>query len=134
MFTLVCDIVFYTIWVVMVVVRDVPPSRRRYEERNPTLSLRMNADERAKLIELGARTGQSLSAILRQGLAVVETDTQAARQAGYDQGYASGFGRFEISCTRCGKPTTMNSKNDKVRIVLDEAFSRWGHGQCVRSG
>lgn len=131
-FAMVCDNVFPMVYFEASVARHVPPSRRRYEERNPTLSLRLSTDEREKLLKMSASTGESLSSILRQGLLLVEASTEKAREEGYKEGHTKGLGMFRIVCSVCGKTVLMDSRVEKIRAVLDDAFREWGHGKCVR--
>ena len=64
--------------------RRVPPSRARYEQRNPTVSIRVSREMYDRLKALKERSGKSFGDILREALGVQEPATKAAytRDAG----------------------------------------------------
>ena len=110
--------------------RHVPPSRVRYEKKNPVVTFRVPAETRLKIEELRAKTGKSLSRLLQEGLGLVETRTEEA----YKRGLRDGQGRFEAPCKYCGKPMQLDIKTGEgVREAVLEAFSDWIHDECERS-
>ena len=94
------------------------------------MSLRVSIDEKRRLLQLTAAKGQNLSAVLREGLQLVETRVDEARKAGFSEGYAKGLGKFQIGCNVCGKLVTMDSEQANIRARLNDAFSTWGHKSC----
>ncbi len=114
----------------MMSARRIPPSRERYEKKNPTVSFRVSLTQRQRLKAICAKSGQPLSIVLKEALGLVETKVDEA----YRKGYRLGLGRFELPCAGCGKTTTIDTKNhESARETLKKAFSTWKHVECVRS-
>lgn len=73
--------------------RQPPPSRIKYEERNPTVSCRISRDTYDQLTSARALHQQSFADILRLGLERLELYNKAleeARKLGWDEGYDKG--------------------------------------------
>ena len=87
--------------------RHVPPSRIRYEKANPTVSIRISKDMRAKLDELKNEHGLSLGEVLRialktlNGLLEHEPELEVALRQW--EGYAIAEEEYKITfvCSRC---------------------------------
>jgi hypothetical protein len=107
--------------------RHVPPSRLRYEERNPAITFRVPIEQQKKLADIRRRTGHTISQILREGLGLVEVKAGDA----YNRGFKDGLGRFEAPCSICGKPLEFDIKKESdAKAVLLKAFADWCHGEC----
>ena len=74
------------------------PSRRRYEERNPTISIRVSAELYEALKELKAKGDLSVSEVLKVGLGILSPLTGASFDRGVMQGLAEAC---FVSCQEC---------------------------------
>ena len=74
------------------------PSRRRYEERNPTISVRVSAELYEALKELKAKGDLSVSEALKVGLGLLSPLTGASFDRGVMQGLAEAC---FVSCQEC---------------------------------
>ena len=74
------------------------PSRRRYEERNPTISVRVSAELYEALKELKAKGDLSVSEVLKVGLGILSPLTGASFDRGVMQGLAEAC---FVSCQEC---------------------------------
>ena len=93
--------------------RQLPPSRIRYEEGNPTVSCRVSKDIYDRLVAAKEVEGKSFADILKIGLGKQEVQAkkvkvarQQARDEGYKKGYADAALRYKViyHCTKCGLP------------------------------
>ena len=71
--------------------RKVPPSRLRYEEANPIVSVRVSKELYAELKALRESSGLSLGDILRIGLKKTQPDLEAVREESFVEGYGIGY-------------------------------------------
>ena len=86
--------------------KSVPPSRARYEEANPAVTVRISQELREKLGELKEKQGLSLGDVLRIGLEMATPDLDAAHGLGMKEGYEVARREYEVKyrCGRCGRP------------------------------
>ena len=68
--------------------RHLPQSRVRYQQRKPTISIRVPREIYDRLKGLREQGEKSLDDILREALGVQERSTRAAYNRGYKKGYA----------------------------------------------
>jgi hypothetical protein len=142
---------------VMTTRRHVPPSRLRYEASHPTVAVHCDVETKARLVALRDATGLPLGALVKQALSVLESDLEAARQAGFAAGFADGrrvgevagraagveegrkagfaeaVRRYRITypCSRCGKLIALavgSEAADDAREAITDAG--WHHGEC----
>ncbi len=107
--------------------RHVPPSRIRYEQSHPVVSLRVTVEQKRKLDSIRKKAGQSRATILKEGLGLIEATVGEA----YTRGYRDGWGRFETPCKKCGKPMKFDIKAEPdAKASLIEAFGTWSHTNC----
>ena len=78
--------------------RHVSPSRARYEQSHPTVSLRVDSDTRTELLELKEKGGLSVADVLRVGL---EKSAPSVRKAYYRGFMAALVEMYEITCDEC---------------------------------
>ena len=78
--------------------RRPSPSRRRYEERNPTISVRVSAELYEALKELKATGDLSVSEVFKVGLGILSPLTGASFDPGVMQGLAEAC---FVSCQEC---------------------------------
>jgi len=74
------------------------PSQSRYEERNPTISIRVNSELYAALKELKVKGNLSVSEVLKVGLGILSPLTGASFDRGVMQGIAEAC---FVSCQEC---------------------------------
>jgi len=120
-----------------------PPSRVRYEEKNPTISFRVSVEIYEKLCKIREKTGKSYADIIKEGMGVQEpmvkdTYTRGYR-AGYDKGKRAGKREGEVfslgSCASCGGVIQWDLSSNEQRNTLASAISqaRFVHKNCNSS-
>ena len=109
--------------------KHVPPSRKRYEARNPTVSVRVSAAIKARMEALRATTGKSMAAILLESLVAQEASAQEA----YQRGFKAASDRFRVvfPCVGCRKGIVVDGEDRKALVVKAMADARIGHKGCV---
>lgn len=73
------------------VVMAKPPSRRRYEKENPTVSVRLPREAKEWLEAEAEKRGTSKSRIIKEALNVYQKETEAIRQEAFDEGFTAGY-------------------------------------------
>lgn len=117
-----------------------PPSRRRYEKENPTVSFRISKEKKEELDSLVeglemtkkewfediiADEAGRFSAVFQQGKTKGE---KKGREEGYEQGYEEGrkeaYEEFvaTVPCKRCGEPVAVDT--DRRKRVLYETIEK----------
>lgn len=83
--------------------KHVPPSRRRYEESHPTVTVRVDQELYRQLKSLRESTGQSVADVLKVGLGRVQADLRPAQEQAYSDGYEDAQNEYEVTywCSRC---------------------------------
>lgn len=112
--------------------RHVPPSRIRYEQQHPTVSVRVSQPVYDRLKALRERSGKSLGDILREALGVQEPTTNVTFNRGYRKGHADAekLYRVDYRCSVCDGPMTINEDTEKQRAAQYMREHGWGHGSC----
>ena len=83
--------------------RSVPPSRIKYEQANPAVTVRLPRELRDQLAELKDKHGLTLGDVLRIGLERAKPDLDGA----YRRGYFDALGKcvtIALDCRRCWDP------------------------------
>ena len=101
--------------------KPVPPSRVRYEEANPTVSVRISREFYEELEDLKEMSDLSMADILKAGLDRLKPDVDQFYGRGLRDGYGIAKEEFEVfaTCSGCGEahlPVTGERK---------AAASRW---------
>ena len=106
-----------------------PPSRIRYEQSHPTVSVRVRRELYDQLKDLREHSGKSVGDILREALKEQAPSTKRAHQLGY----AAAKREFAVSykCSVCGGNLMVNSLEEKQAIARYMREHGWGHGACV---
>lgn len=109
--------------------QHVPPSRKRYEAKNPTVSVRVSAAIKARMEALRATTGKSMAAILLESLGVQEATAHEA----YQRGFKAASDRFRVvfPCVGCRKGIVVDDADRKALAVKAMTAARIGHKECV---
>ncbi len=116
-----------------------PPSRKRYEANNPTVSARLPKDKRVKLRLVLQRLNLSLSNLLIKTADDVEIKLkplEEARQDSYREGYEIAKSKFEVTypCPKCGSPVTITSQVSKSLVSKYLKQCGPGHEKCPKKG
>jgi len=115
----------------MVKGRHEPPSRRRYEESHPVVSIRVDKQTAETLRKLASITGKSLATLIRECLMIQERKELTTYQLGYEKGAKDH--QILFPCARCGKPTVLVPGSEAAKVVIQCLQERgWGHRTCPR--
>ena len=109
--------------------KHVPPSRKRYETRNPTVSVRVSAATKARMETLKASTGKSMADILLETLGVQEASAHEA----YQRGFKAATDRYRIvfRCPGCQKGITVEGAESRAKAAKTMAEAGYGHQECL---
>ena len=113
--------------------RHVPPSRIRYEQSHPTISIRVQRELHDRLAELKQMSGKSVADVVREAL---EVQAPSVRKA-YERGRANGFKaaerqyRVDYRCSVCGGTLTIMEKNEKEAAAQCMREHGWAHNSCI---
>ena len=105
-----------------------PEWRRRYDEANPRVTVRLTASLRKILDDLRKEEGLSFADLIKTGLKAAG-DEKAAYQKGWDD--AKGRYAITVPCSRCKKPMELSMDTDMCKAAayyLQE--KNWHHGEC----
>jgi len=106
-----------------------PPSKIRYDESHPTVSVRVTRELYDQLKELREESGKSLGDILREALKLQAPSVKKA----YQRGYEAAKNEFAIfyKCSVCGGNLTVTSEQAKAAVAQYMREHGWGHSKCV---
>jgi len=123
--------------------RHVPPSRIRYEKKNPKVTVRLTESLKVILDEIRDETpGLSYADLVKKGLTTSANEAEAyqkgyceAETEAYQKGYYEASEKFQIwfPCFICRK-SILIKPNSKTHKAILEYLKRadWGHVECVR--
>ena len=121
--------------------KDKPPSRKKYEVDNPTVSARVSRKTRARLYKNLAVLGMSLADALKVLAGELEVKAkpiakvwQTAFAAGREYGFNEAKRRYAISykCAGCGEEILVSDNNTKEAIVRFLRDHHAGHVECLK--
>ena len=116
--------------------KSVPPSRTRYEEANPTVSIRMPRELRDELVALKQATGVSMAEILRIGMEKSGPDLDAAFERGLKDGYEIAEDNFNVTayCSHCRQHLSVctgdNTAKEKGEVAKILYQAGWRCPSC----
>ena len=115
--------------------RSIPPSRVKYEQGHPTVTIRVSRELHNDLKYLKDYAGTSLGDILRVGLEMAKPATDAAYQQGYDMGYSTAKITYEVTyrCSHCHRrhmSITGNKAMEAAATLMQQAG--WHSTACPR--
>lgn len=115
-----------------------PPSRIKYEEKNPTVSCRVSKEIYNRLKGILKKDKKSMADILKIGLGLLEVKVEkenAVYQQGYKAGYLKAEEEFKVvyRCSVCRKPIEVDSEKEKAAISSFMEKERWGHHECINN-
>jgi hypothetical protein len=117
--------------------KKVPPSRIKYDEKNPIVSARMPREERNKLFAVLKKLSLSLAQLLVAFADEYEIKLKPIEQAkkeGYEEGYAGAKEKFGVpfACAKCGKTLYITSPKSKVLAGRFMTENGWCHAGCLK--
>ena len=120
--------------------KKITPSQKRYNQKVPATTFRMDPETRQKLLELYEASKAKTKIIFFKGLVgnykLQLISIAEARKAGYESGYRDARFRYAVSfpCPDCGQTIFINTPElkTKVRKLIDEAG--WIHSECPEPG
>ena len=116
--------------------RSVPPSRVRYEEANPAVTIRISREFRAELAKLKDEHGLSLGDVLRIGLEKAKPQLDAARRQGERKGYQQAKREYAVTywCARCRqRHLTITSHEEKEAAAKLMYEAGWQTPVCPQA-
>ena len=108
-----------------------PPSRKKYEEENPTVSARVPKETRHNLLLNLKKIGMSLAEALKVLAGELELKVKPideARKEGYEE--AKNLYMVPYPCSVCGEPMAITSKKAKEAVMEFMIEHGWGHAKC----
>ncbi|MBI2847143.1 MAG: ribbon-helix-helix protein, CopG family [Chloroflexi bacterium] len=114
--------------------RHYPPSRLRYEQANPTISVRVSRQLHERLKSLKEKSGKSVGDVVREALGVQEKSLKGIYRRGYNKGWTDAEQRYRVDypCSRCGGTLTIDSDEEKQAAAMYMREQEWCHGRCIR--
>ena len=108
-----------------------PPSREKYERQHPTVSARLPAETRDKLLAALAAHNMSLAdalKVLAGELEVRAIPLDQARHLGFEE--AKKAYMVVYPCSICGDQIAAASPKEKEAAGRYMVQNGWGHGRC----
>ena len=111
--------------------KPVPPSRTRYEARNPTVSVRISQEFKEQLDELKLTSGLSFVDILKVGLDKLEPEVNQFYERGLSDGYDAAKLEFElmVTCSGCGR-AHVPVAGEVMRAAVAQKMFGWTAKSC----
>ena len=113
--------------------RHYPPSRRRYEQAHPTISVRVSRELYSQLKRLKERSGKSVGDVLREAVKAQAPSSGDAYNRGYRRGSkeAEELYRVDYRCSGCGGTLPVTTVEEKQAAASCMRESGWAHGSCL---
>lgn len=113
--------------------KQVPPSRKRYEETHPVVSVRLSPELRHELDLLKFESGMNTADVIRIAVDKAKPDLKAAYERGVEDGYETASQIYEVSypCSECGEWDLSITSDEEKELVAE--FMRqqgWHHTEC----
>ena len=114
--------------------KALTPSRVRYEQSHPVISVRVDRELCDRLKDLEPVSGKSVADVLREALGQQEASANDAYMIGYDDGieWADAEYRVDYRCSVCGGTMTTDTAEEKAAAAKYMREDRWHHGECRR--
>jgi len=116
------------------------PSRIKYDQNHPTISVRLPKDKREKLLAMLKTMDVTLPQLILNFIGEYEIKIKpieiikgASFKAGLGKGYQQGIKNCAIKypCSKCGKEIVVSSKEEKKAIRDFMTESGWHHRNCA---
>jgi predicted transcriptional regulator len=111
-----------------------PPSKIKYDQSHPIVSIRVDQELYDQLKELREKSGKSLGDILREALSIQAPSVHNSYSRGFKAGYkdAEKVYRVDYKCSVCGGNMTVRSVEEKEDIARYMRDKGWKHVECPR--
>lgn len=115
------------------------PSRIKYEQNHPTISVRLPKDKREKLLAMLKTMDVTLPQLILNFIGEHEIKIQPIEiikgtsfRAGLGKGYQQAVKNCAIKypCSKCGKEIVVSTEEEKKAIRGFMTESGWRHGDC----
>lgn len=124
------------------------PSQKRYDEKRPLMSFRIDKELKDKIEHIAAESGRSKSELITNAVfgfeqhfhnlkkTVYEQGFEEGKTKGRDIGYLEGYahGKQEwvicVNCWRCKKPVEIVPNSRQHDRIREELKGRVGHPEC----
>jgi len=119
------------------------PSRIRYEQKHPTVSLRVTKELKDGLQAVKEAEGKSITDVLKVGLGLLEVKVakgKEARRQGYEEGFEKGYEEAKnlymvtYPCKICRKTIEVMRVKEKEAIKRYMRQHGWAHAACINRG
>lgn len=107
----------------------VTPSREKYEESHPVVSVRVSPEMREDLEEVNTASGMSIADVLRVGL----DKAKPAVEEAFHVGYYDAMREYEVEywCDRCGeRHVSLTSAEEKEAAAAYMYDHGWHDTRC----
>jgi predicted DNA-binding protein len=111
--------------------KHYPPSRARYDQSHPTISIRVKRELYNELKELQERTGKTLGDILREAAGKQKLSAKGSYQLGYNAAKE----KYSVlyKCNICHDLMIVTSDDEKKAIASYTLEHGWRHGECHKT-
>ena len=113
--------------------KNPPPSKRKYDEKNPSVTFRMSKDEKLKLERMSQITGKSISELIHEFFfdpihgAITIFDIFIEYGKNLEQEYNKIFYFCSICNEKMFLEPNTRAHHAMIQYMLDHG---WGHGEC----
>jgi len=110
-----------------------PPSRIKYNQTHPTITVRVNAELASQLKEIKKTSGKSIGDILREAVGTQKRSTGQSYNIGYANGYAEAKATYLVTfrCHKCNAILEVNSDECKKAAGTFLTEHGWSHQTCL---
>ena len=114
--------------------KHYPPSRIKYTQEHPTISIRVNRELYDQLKELREQSGKSLGDVLREALKVQVPSVKESYSRGYNKGFKNAEKQYQVNykCSICGGNLTIATDEEKKAVADYMREHGWAHGECAK--
>ena len=107
-----------------------PPSKIKYDNAHPTISIRVTRELYDQLNGIKEQSGKSLGDILREAM---NQQAPSIKDA-YQRGYKEAKDKFAVvfKCSVCGGNTVLTSDKGKALVANYLTEQQWGHADCFK--
>ncbi len=121
--------------------RHQPPSRIRYNQKKPVVSIRVPKDILEGLRLVKGTTAESMTRVFLLGLGYHKLNAMSEKavwQKGYDKGFDEGANAacnyyvLTYLCSVCGEEVTVDTEEEKKAIREYIRKHGWGHSECLK--
>lgn len=109
--------------------KHLPPSKIKYNQTHPTVSIRVSQDLYDQLKDLRGKSGKSLGDILRESLGKQAPSANKAFQQGFDEARRQFVVPYK--CSICGGSLEVTTDEEKKQIAMHMRSAGWAHTSCL---